>query len=165
MRTSGLVSGATGSCFGLASFALVVAVASCATPSQRTRAAAAPGAASSERGMNPPVIVTPPVTPEDDPQNVERRYGFAEAKARRERDARRAAANRGAAQTSLEPVVGNQVLPPLAAPPPAPLSPGATAPVVAHDHEHSGAGPGGAMAGHLCPCQASGAKPESDSSR
>ena len=54
--------------------------------------------------MNTPTILGPAVTPESDPANVERRFGFAEAKARREREAKKGAPS--APQPQIEPVAG-----------------------------------------------------------
>src|SRR5258708_3682508 len=112
-------------------WALLALAASCATGGSQPRGAR--GDAPSQRGSTPPATVAPPSAPEADPDNVEKRFGFAEAKARRER-----AAAEAKSQTSVEPVV--------------PAGGGAS------EHVHGAAGAAGegsppaAGCDHACPC-------------
>jgi hypothetical protein len=129
---------------------LLIWSASCATGPQPNRRLPNAAAAASERGSNTPAVVGPPVSPESDPANVERRFGFAEAKARRERDAEKAAAS--ATQQTIEPVAGNAATstPAMTLPEPAAATPAAPA----HDHNHGAASTRDASMMSMCPCHA-----------
>ena len=134
---------------------LLILSASCATGPRPNRPLPNAAAAVSERGGNTPTVIGPPVTPESDPENVERRFGFAEAKARRQRDAQKAA---GAAQQPIEPVAGNGTTPTPAMTMPGPAAAVATGPgapaAPAHDHNHGAAPTDGASMMSMCPCHA-----------
>lgn len=138
--------------------------ASCATTPPGNRPLPLTSASVSERGTNTPTIVGPPVTAEADPENVEQRFGFAEAKARREREARKGAASAG--QSQIEPVAGNGPSAPAVALPEHTArmadAPAAQTTSV-HDHNHGGAPTDSAAGMSMCPCNAAMAHKPADS--